>query len=151
MPSSRRAVQLPTPSKLTNEQLAQILPKLPMLKAFVKAVETEAMLMLAHDPTSIKGYKIVEGQSRRRWTDQARTIKALLKAGFRADDFAPRELAGMGEVAKLLPAPKRAAFMDAHTFKPRGKPSLASADDPRAPINGKAALDFADDITDTED
>ncbi len=139
----------PTVTKLSNAQLAQVLSNLPMLKAFIKAVEIEAMMMLHKDPTAIPGYKVVEGQSRRRWKDPEQVLKTLLKLGHKADDVAPRKLDGLGEIAKLLPAPKREAFMHAHTIRPVGRPVLASAGDPRPGINGNAAIDFADEIEDT--
>lgn len=136
--------------KLTNSQLGHVLSKLPMLKAFIKAVELEAMLALTHDPSALPAFKIVEGKSRRKWRDEEATIKKLVKAGFDVEDFAPRQLAGLGEIAKLLPPAKREAFIGANTTKPVGRPTLASATDPRRAINGNAALDFADEIDSEE-
>jgi hypothetical protein len=65
------------------------------------------------------------------------------------DKVAPRKLIGLTDTTALLGKAKAKPFLDSHTIKPPGKPTLASADDPRPPIRD-ARLDFADD-TETPD
>ncbi len=138
-----------TVAKLSNAQLAKLLPLLPMFEGFIKAIKLESMQTLARDPSSLPGYKIVEGQSKRRWRDQDATIAFLERMNYEPDDFAPRKLVGIGELAALLkkvPAAKKEKFFVLHTVKPHGKPSLVPVSDPRPPINGDAAQDFAEEI-----
>ncbi len=141
--------------KLSNTQLGAVLTQIPALEAFIKAVKLEAMRVLSHDPAAFPSHKIVEGKSRRQWRDRAHTMKVLAaaakKMGFTIDDYAPRDLLGLGEITKLLPPGKREPFLAKHTTKPRGKAALAPSSDPRPAINGNALVDFAEDIEDRED
>ncbi len=132
--------------KLTNKQLAAIIGRLGMLKAFIKSVEVEAMMLLSRDPSAVPGFKLVEGRSRRQWRDKQKIIAILTKAGFKIDEFAPRELGGLGDISKLLPKAKREPFINANTTKPHGRPTLAPETDSRPRIGGNALLDFADEL-----
>lgn len=139
------------PAKLGNAELATILERLPMLKAMIDGARREAMLALVRAPDAIKGWKLVEGRTKRKWKDPAATMKRLVTAGYSIDDVAPRELASLSEIAGLLPKEKRDAFMERHAFKPRGKPALAPANDRRPSISSNARMDFADDILSDEE
>ncbi len=135
--------------KLTNAQVGAILAHIPMLEAFIKAIKLEAMRIMMHDPSSMPDFKVVEGKSRRHWKDEEAIIKELSKH-FDIDAFAPRSLAGLTEVSKLLPVKKRDAWISKNTVKPHGKPTIVGTSDPRRAINGNALLDFAADIEDVE-
>lgn len=139
-------LNLKMPPGLSNAQLAKIIPKLDILEAWTKAVRREAMAALVRDRDAIPGHKLVEGRSRRKWRDPTATMRALAALRLAPDTYAPRTLAGLTAVAKLIDKKKVEQFMDAHTIKPPGKPCLAPASDPRRPIQSNAALDFADDI-----
>ena len=129
---------------LTLKELGAVLHRLPALRALVKEAELEALRLLAKSPKNLPGWKLVEGRTKRRWSDKAEAT--LRKLGLDLDEILPRSLAPIGEVAPLLPPKKREAILSKITIKPTGRPTLAQASDPRPTILGNALQDFADEL-----
>ena len=84
----------------------------------------------------LPGWKLVEGRSVRKITDQDGAAAALNKAGYKtAEIYKPQELKTITELEKLAGKKQFAAICGEYIEKPRGKPTLAPESDKRAAIN----------------
>ncbi len=83
----------------------------------------------------LKGFKLVNADTNRRWTDKD-TVATVLKRKFDLDDVMPRSLIGITEAARLFKDKKECEkFMNRFTERPVGKPILVPKDDLRPSIN----------------
>lgn len=90
----------------------------------------------------LPGFKVVRGDSNRKWIDEEIVAAALRKMKFSEDDFMPRQLLGLTKIGELFDdKDKREKFLTKHTTRPEGKPALVPDSDPRPAIN--PADDFA--------
>jgi hypothetical protein len=88
------------------------------------------------------GYKLVEGRSVRRYTNDTAVAEAVSAAGF--DPF-EHKLLGITAMEKTLGKPQFNQLLGALIEKPIGKPTLVPVSDKREPIN-TAATDFQEDF-----
>lgn len=126
-----KAPELLSPGELA----AKVLPVLPVIKSWLSSVEDFA-LQQALSGVSYPGYKLVEGRSVRRITDEVAVIGLLDKEGYGRDEFMkPATLCGIGDLEKLV-GKKRFGLMCAdYIAKPAGKPTLVTDDDKRPALN----------------
>lgn len=132
------------PSLLSPDQLAKdVLPWLSTIKAWATSVE-EYALQQALIGVRYAGYKVVEGRSIRKISDED-AVKALLsKEGYNADEFMkPAQLCGISDLEKLVGKKRFSVLCSDYIVKPMGKPTLVAVDDKREEYNS-AAADFAE-------
>lgn len=125
------------PGVLTPEQIAELLPILPRVKAWA-----EGLLAFAQENALLgqkyPGYKLVAGRSFRRWSEEER-VAALLEA--EGLDPWVKKLIGIGEAEKLVG--KNHPVFEL-TVKPEGKPVLVPESDRRAEFNGNIDANFSE-------
>lgn len=127
--------------KLTPHDYSRILGKLPLVRKWMEAVEAQALELMMTDPDAISGYKVVEGRSLRRYSDQAGFAQALLSAGYEpAEIYKPQELLSLTDMSRLMGKAKFEALVAPYVTKPRGKPTIAPMSDKRPQWSG--AEDF---------
>lgn len=134
------------PRTMSPEAVADVLTRLPSLQSWAKQVETYA-LGEAKKGVTFPGYKLVEGRSNRRYTDENGIAAALRKIGFKvADIYKPKELLGITAMEKLVGKRRFAEVAGQYITKPPGDPTLVPESDKRPPLNtaAEAAADFAD-------
>lgn len=121
---------------LTAEELAKdVLPKLATVKTWLAGIEDYA-LQQALAGVELPGWKLVEGRSVRKITDQDGAAAALNKAGYKtAEIYKPQELKTITELEKLAGKKQFAAICGEYIEKPQGKPTLAPESDKRTAIN----------------
>ena len=121
---------------LTAEELAKdVLPRLATVKTWLAGIEDYA-LQQALAGVELPGWKLVEGRSVRKITDQDGAAAALNKAGYKtAEIYKPQELKTITELEKLAGKKQFAAICGGYIEKPQGKPTLAPESDKRAAIN----------------
>ncbi len=125
---------------MSAEEVAALLPKLPLLKSWANDVEEYAQTTLAHGGV-IPGYKLVEGRSVRQWEpDEALVARCLAEAGLGNDAIYTKKLISPTQAEKVLGRAK-AGEIASLVVKPRGKPTLAPDTDPR-PAYGEGAVDL---------
>lgn len=125
------------------EMASDILPWVPMIKAWVSTIE-EYTLQQALAGTEYPGYKVVEGRSVRKITDDKAVIDLLAKEGYDETEYMkPAMLCGIGDLEKLVGKKRFAALCADYITRPQGKPALTTADDKR-PAYSTAADDFND-------
>lgn len=130
---------------LTDQQIAELLPELPGLIAWAKDVQ-EFALDQALKGTHYEGYKVVEGTSRRKITDETKAAGALMSAGFDYDSIMTTpKLQNITFLEKLVGKKDFAEIVGEYIEKLQGKPTLVPVSDKR-PELGSVTNDFKDGI-----
>ena len=138
------AQENPTPGLITPKKMAtDILPWLAIVKAWAASMEDYA-LQQALAGVAYPGYKLVEGRSNRKITDDKAVIALLSKEGYDESEFMkPAVLCGIGDLEKLVGKRRLSTLCADYITKPQGKPTLTTADDKR-PAYNSASDDFND-------
>lgn len=124
-------VKTPECNALTPVELLRVWKAAVEVKNWMKSVNDRIYQLLADGDTTM-GLKLVEGRSTRKWANEGDAMDALHHLGFKADDFAPRNLLGLGKIEALFTNKAlKQDFMRQHTIKPPGSPTIAEIDDPR--------------------
>jgi hypothetical protein len=127
------------PEKLTDTEIAAILSKADDLISWVNDVKDYA-LGQALSGTKYDGYKLVEGRSNRRFTDEAIVAHLVSDAGY---DPYEKKLLGLTAMSTLLGKQKFKELLGDYITKPQGKPTLVPDTDKRPALN-TAIDDFTD-------
>ena len=130
---------------LTDQQIAELLPELPGLIDWAKEVQ-EFALDQALKGTNYEGYKVVEGVSSRKITNENKVAEALQNAGFEYDQImAKPKLQTITKLEKLVGKKEFEEIAGDWVEKPQGKPTLVPVSDKR-PAFGVVTNDFKDGI-----
>ena len=122
---------------LDADEIAAILPQIDALVSWAEDVKTFA-LQQALAGEHFPGWKLVEGRSNRKYTDEAAVAAVVTKAGY---DPYERKLLGVTAMTKQLGKKKFDELLSGLVVKPQGKPVLAPETDKRPEFN-TAANDF---------
>lgn len=116
---------------LTDEGVSLILSRVDGLVRYAEKIKVFA-LNEALKGHKWPGYKVVEGRSNRRITDEAKAAKLLHKAGY-GDDviYKPLKMQGITELEKALTKKKFTTLLGGIVEKPPGKPTLVPDEDER--------------------
>ena len=126
--------EAPQPHKLTDEQLRAALENRIMIESWLISVENYAKERIVNgDP--LPGFKLVEGRSTRRWSDEKEAELAL--TAFIGPDAFTRKLVSPAQAEKLLGKAKKNLIQNI-VMKPKGTPTLAKDSDPRPEITAVA-------------
>ena len=130
---------------LTADEIGEILSKAEELSKWAEDIKGYALAQ-AIAGTSYDGWKLVEGRSNRKYTDEVKVSEALQKAGFKEAMLYERKLLGITAMEKLVGKKKLAEVCKDLIEKPAGKPVLVPASDSREAINSaeSAREDFKD-------
>lgn len=116
---------------LSADEIAAVLPKLPVIESWIAGIRGRAQEMLEHGET-VPGWKLVEGRSTRRIRNEAEARRILSEAGFQSADYDKTELRGITDLTRLVGGAKVFnTLLGELVEKQPGKPALAPADDPR--------------------
>ncbi|MFA6934706.1 MAG: DUF2800 domain-containing protein [Sphaerochaetaceae bacterium] len=115
------------PPILTDEEIAIILAKIDELVSWADDVRQFA-LSEALKGKRIDGFKLVEGRSIRRYSDEAKAAEAVSLAGF---DPYERSVKGITAMTALLGKARFNEMLGALVVKPQGKPTLVPEADKR--------------------
>lgn len=121
-------------STLDPEQLSSSLTRVPLIKAWVAAVEAAAYSHLEQGQ-HLPGYKLVEGRSLRKWRDESEVYHRLTEAGLDGEDIYESKLISVAQAEKTLGRKAFAELMNDLVEKPAGKPSVVPEDDNRPALN----------------
>ncbi len=133
------------PATLSPEEIASVLTRLPDLLNWAEAVKAYAQEAAVNDGATFPGFKLVEGRSTRKYTDQDAIAAKLRKAGFKAGEiYKPKELLGLTAMEKLVGKKRLEELAGQYIVKPEGAPTLVPETDKRPAINtaAQAADDF---------
>lgn len=85
------------------------------------------------------GYKVVEGRSIRKYTDEADVVRAANSAGY--TDIYKKTLIGIGEMEKLMGKEQFRSVLGQYVTKPHGKLTLVPESDRREAVSPNSAQD----------
>lgn len=120
--------QFRDPDLLTPEEISAVIPKAEALASWAKGVKDYA-LQHAVEGEEFPGYKLVQGRSNRKITDDHAAIKALLDAGCDLDKIV--RLKSLTDLESYLSKDTVAKVLDGLIVKPEGKPTLVPENDKR--------------------
>lgn len=124
-------MEFANPATLDYEDIAEILPKLDLLVSWANDVKAYA-LKEATEGYNIPGYKLVEGRSVRKFSDEVAVSQAVIEAGF---DPYEKKLLTITAMTKLLGKKNFNDLLGGLIVKPSGKPTLVPLDDSRQEMN----------------
>ena len=119
------------PATLEDTEIAAILPRLDNLVSWANDIK-EYALQQALIGTKYDGYKVVEGKSNRKYTDESAVASAVTDAGF---DPYEKHLLGVTAMTSLLGKTKFNELLGDLIEKPQGKPTLVPETDKRPALN----------------
>lgn len=125
------------PPLLTDEEVEDVLSKVDALTAWANDIK-EYALRQAISGKTWTGWKLVEGRSNRKYTNDAAVASAVENAGF---DPYEKKLLGVTAMQKLLGKARFEEVLAGLIEKPQGKPTLVPESDKR-PAMSTAATDF---------
>lgn len=128
------------PATLDNIEIAAVLAKADELVSWVTDVK-EYALRQALSGVTYDGFKVVEGRSNRKYTDENAVVEAVKSAGF---DPYEHSVLGITAMTALLGKKKFNELLGGLIEKPQGKPTLVPMSDKRPAIH-TANEDFKED------
>lgn len=119
------------PPLLTDEEVEEILSRVDDLVAWASDIKVYA-LQQAISGKEWNGWKLVEGRSNRKYTNETAVAGAVTDAGF---DPYERKVLGVTAMQKLLGKSRFEELLAAYIEKPQGKLTLVPESDKRPEIN----------------
>ena len=129
------------PPTLDEDEIAGILPRIDTLVSWAEDVKAWA-LQQALSGVTYPGWKLVEGRSNRKYSDEAAVAAVVTKAGF---DPYEQKLLGITAMTRQLGKKRFDELLSGLIVKPQGKPVLVPETDKR-PVFNTAADDFKEEI-----
>ncbi len=127
------------PPLLEDDEVEDILGKIDSLISWANDIKNYA-LQTALGGKQWNGWKLVEGRSNRRYTDEAAVADAVSAAGF---DPYERKVLGITAMTSLLGQKRFEEVLGGYIEKPQGKPTLVPESDKRPAIH-TAQQDFSE-------
>ena len=127
------------PPLLTDAEIGDLLGKLDDLIKWADDLKAYALDGALNHGKQWPGWKLVEGRSYRKYTDEAAVIAAANAAGYK--DIFRKTLLPIGEMEKLMGKKAFAEILGSCVHKPAGKPTLVPESDDRLALNN-AKTDF---------
>lgn len=130
------------PMLVSKEELENILPLLNRIEDWISSVFAYVTSEAINHGVAWKGYKVVEGRSKRQFTDTKAVVDAAAAEGY--TDVYKRELLSLTEFEKLMGKKTFARVLGKLVVKPPGKLALVPDSDPRPAVdlNSDAGDDF---------
>ena len=126
------------PDTLEDHEIDAILMKADQLTSWASDVKEYALDQALHGK-DYGHFKVVEGRSNRKYSDEDQVAKAVTEAGYDPYD---KSVKGITAMTKLLGKKKFDELLGSLTFKPPGKPTLVPKSDKRPAMKSTAQSDF---------
>ena len=127
------------PPLLTDAEIEEILGKLDDLTRWADEIKSYAQDAALNHGKQWHGYKVVEGRSVRKYSDEEAVIEAANAAGYH--DIFRKSLLPITEMEKLMGKQEFAEVLSGLIIKPAGKPTLVPITDKR-PAMTNVNIDF---------
>lgn len=134
------------PAQLSDGEIAQVLAKLPELKAWASDVEAYALSLAVNQGKTWSGFKLVEGRSIRKYSNEKAVVEMAEAAG--VSDIFERKLKTITALEKQLGKRRFNELLGDLIIKPPGKPTLVPETDKRPALQTASAADEFTPITD---
>ena len=130
------------PALLTDDELADAMERAAVLTKWVRDLDSYCLIEILSGH-AIPGWKVVEGRSVRKYSDEVKVAEAAKAAGFKDALLYERSLIGISAMEKLMGKKQFNDVLGSLIYKPPGNPTLAPESDKRPPFSPLAA-DFED-------
>lgn len=134
-----------SPELLGDEEIGEVLRKAEQLANWVTDI-TEWALQEAINGKKFDGWKVVEGRSNRKYSDEIKVADTLKGAGYDEAVLYEKKLYGITAMEALVGKKRFAELLNELIIKPQGKPTLVPESDKRPEIStvDAAKSDFAE-------
>lgn len=132
---------------LSDEEVSDVIKRAPALIEWVNSVIEYAQEKAINENKQWPGYKLVEGTSRRKWTDEDKATEAIFARcpELSEDQVFNMKLNSITTIEKLIGKKKFAELLGDVVIKPQGKPTLVPIEDKRPALGiAQAQADFAE-------
>ena len=131
------------PRLLEDGEIGEVLRLADQLTAWASDVKEYAQ-QEAENGKKWDGWKLVEGRSNRKYSDETKVAEALIKAGYSESLLYERKLYGITAMEKIIGKKPLAEFCGSLIIKPAGKPVLVPESDKRPELSStdSAIKDF---------
>jgi len=120
------------PALLTDEEIAEIIGLADELAKWAGDVYTYATALAINEGREWDGFKLVEGRTRRKYTDEKAVAEAAKDAGY--TDIFKQSLITITEMEKLMSKQKFKQILGSLVEKPKGKLTLVPETDKRQAV-----------------
>ncbi len=121
------------PGLIPIAELAEILPTLNRISSWIEAVFAFVSSEAINHGVPIPGYKVVEGRSKRVFTDTKAVVDVAVQNGY--TDLYKQTLITLTEFEKMMGKKKFNELLGEYVAKPPGKLALVPESDPREPVD----------------
>ena len=121
------------PGLVSLDELTEILPTLNRISSWIESVFAYISSEAINHGVPIKGYKVVEGRSKRVFTDTKAVVATATQNGY--TDLYKQQLISLTEFEKMMGKKKFAELLGEFVAKPPGKLALVPESDPRPPVD----------------
>ena len=125
-------MEFKAPALLTDDEVAEVLKVADELARWSADVYAYAQDEAVSKGKKWAGFKLVEGRSCRKYTDEEEAAEAAVAAGYA--DIYKRSLIGITEMEKLMGKKRFAEVLGKLVYKPRGKITLVPESDKRQEV-----------------
>lgn len=131
------------PGLVPISELSQLLPTLNRISSWIESVFAFISSEAINHGVPIPGYKVVEGRSKRVFTDTKGVVDTAVANGY--TDLYKKQLITLTEFEKMMGKKKFAELLGKYVTKPPGKLSLVPESDPREAVelNSSPEQEFA--------
>ena len=127
------------PGLISFDELTKMLPTLNRISSWIEAVFAFVSSEAINNGVSVPGYKVVEGRSKRVFSDPEGVAEAAIRNGY--TDIYKRQLLSLTEFEKLMGKKKFNELLGEYVIKPPGKLTLVPDSDPREAVSTGAGAD----------
>lgn len=121
------------PALLSDDEIAEIIGVADELSKWASDIYTYASALAINVGRQWDGFKLVEGRTRRKYTDEKAVSEAAKAAGY--SDIYNQNLISITEMEKLMGKKKFKEILGAFVDKPQGKLTLVSETDKRQAVD----------------
>ena len=121
------------PGLVSLDELTEILPTLNRISSWIESVFAFISSEAINHGVPIRGYKVVEGRSKRVFTDTKAVVETATQNGY--TDLYKHQLISLTEFEKMMGKKKFAELLGEYVAKPPGKLALVPESDPRPPVD----------------
>lgn len=123
------------PRTLSPKEVSELLTKAKAVEDWCKDIN-EYALGLMMSGTEVEGFKVVEGRSIRKITNEQELVRIMVGSGIAEDDlYKPKELKTLTELERLVGKRAFSAISEGCVEKSKDKPTIALATDKREPYS----------------
>ena len=121
------------PGLVPLSELTAILPTLNRINSWIESVFAYISTEAINNGTEIPGYKVVEGRSKRIFSDTEAVARTAVENGF--TDIYKKQLITLTDFEKKMGKKKFNELLGQYVMKPPGKLTLVPESDPRPPVD----------------